>query len=336
MSSEPNRFTMRADDTPRSGVRRRTLLVLAGTAVTALAGCTREDASPDRGWIEVDSPTEKTLHAAVMTAEGPCAAGEDGRVLVRRGDDWSVLVEDGPGGAANGLHGAAVTGDDRRVWFCGTSGAVGRYDAIEGTVTDHSAPVEKTSTWEDIAVVGRAGRERIRVANGSGELLAGSVGSDGVAWSNVYDPAAGASASAVSYVDGAGFLADTAGGVYRTTDDETWTRIGLRTGNDTPRDLAVLDAETIDVVTNEGSIASYNGFNWLRSDVGSNALHAIDREGDRGLAVGANGTAYELDETDWSGEETPTSRPLYGAALGTAEDADVAVGGNGTILERFR
>lgn len=335
MNFDPKRSTARADDTLRSGVRRRTLLVTAGVAATALAGCTR-DGPPDRGWIEADSPTEKTLRDAAMTAEGPCVVGEDGRILVRRGEDWSVLDADGPAGGANGLYGAAVTDEGRRVWFCGTSGAVGRYDVVGGTVTDHSAPGGATSTWEDATVVGRAGRERIHLVNGSGELLAGSVGPDGIAWGGAREPATGASASAIDYVDGAGFLADTAGGVYRTTDDEPWRRIGLRSESDTPRDLAALDAETVAVATNEGAITSYNGFNWLRSDRGDTALHALDREGARGLAVGANGMIHELGETGWSDEETPTSRPLYGAALGTAEDPDVAVGDNGTVLERVR
>lgn len=335
MNFDPTQSTARADDTPRSGMRRRTLLVTAGVAASALAGCTR-DGPPDWGWIEADSPTEKTLYAAVMTAEGPCAVGEDGCVLVRQGEDWSVLDADGPAGAANGLHGAAVTDEGRRVWFCGTSGAVGRYDVVEGTVTDHSAPGGETSTWEDAAVVGRVGRERIHLANGSGELLAGSVGTDGIAWSGVGKPATGTSASAVSYVDGAGFLADTAGGVYRTTDGEPWRRIGLRSESDTPLDLVALDAETVAVATNEGAIASYNGFNWLRSDLGDTALHAVDREGARGLAVGTNGVIHELGENDWNSKSTPTSRPLYGAALGTAEDPDVAVGDNGTVLERVR
>ena len=143
-----------------------------------------DDAGPDAGgegspaenprerdrWTTAAVPTDATLRD--VTADGrPCAVG-DGGVVLAHDDDWSAVVDDGPGAAANALRGADAT-EDGRVWFAGDGGALGRLDADADRVTDHSAPEEMTSTWNDVAVAGRAGREAVYLVTGSGEIVRG-------------------------------------------------------------------------------------------------------------------------------------------------------------------
>lgn len=331
----------RATTAPRSTSRRsvprtrRAVLALVGTAATGLAGCLDDDTGTAYGWREADSPVEGTLYDVAMSANGPYAVGEDGRVVARRSDRWEVVVEDGPGGAANRLSGAAVTDDGRHVWFAGDSGAVGKRDVREREGTDYSAPQEKTSIWEAIDAVGTGGSERVYLLNGSGELLSGTNRGGDVEWGEVVEPAGDVAPTAIGFAGGAGFISDSNGGVLRTTDGDEWTRIGVPGEDATLTDVAPLDSDTANAVTGEGAILVYTGSNWIRLDVGQDGFQAIDREGDRGFVVGTNGAVYELDDTDWTREDAPTSRTLYGTTLGTADYAGVAVGGNGTILERF-
>lgn len=321
-----------AAQTPRT---RRAFLALVGTATAGFAGCLDDD-DTEYGWIEVDSPVEKTLYDVVMSVDGPYAVGEDGRVVARRSDSWEVVLENGPADAANPLSSAAVTDDGRHVWFAGASGAVGRRDVAGEEGTDLSAPKGKTSSWEDVAVVGAAGRERIYLMNGSGELLFGVNRGDGIEWGDVVKPAGGVDPTAIGFTDGTGFVSDTDGNVYRTVNGDRWNRIGIPDADGTINDVVPLDSRTADVVTGTGTIFTYNGSNWIRLDASRNGLRAIDREADRGFAVGTSGAIYELDDADWSERNSPTSRTLYGTALGTSDYAGVAVGANGTVLERFR
>lgn len=319
-----------------SGRTRRAFLALTGTATMGLAGCLDSDTESDYGWSEADSPVEKTLYDVVMSVDGPYAVGEDGRVVSRHDGDWKVVSEDGPGNEANPLSSAAVTDDGRHIWFVGGSGAVGQRNVTSREGTDYSAPNEKTSSWEDVAAVGAAGREQVYLINGSGELLSGVNRDGGIEWEDVTKPGGGVEPTAIGFTGDIGYIADSDGNVYRTADGSEWERIGIRSEDVVLNDIAPLDSQTVNVATGEGSILLYNGHNWLRSDAGQDGLQAVDREGDRGLAVGTNGAIYELEDADWAARNTAASRTLYGATLGTTDYASVAVGGNGTILERFR
>lgn len=135
-----------------NGYSRRAALALAGGVTAGLAGCLGSSTT-GHGWQRVSSPTKKALRGVVFTGRGPVAAGEGGRVLARTDEDWETVVERGPGNASNGLTGAATTGDGERVWVCGDSGAVGRYDVADGKIIDYSAPEGK-----DEFVGGRRGR----------------------------------------------------------------------------------------------------------------------------------------------------------------------------------
>jgi hypothetical protein len=327
-------------DRPAGRTRRQVIATVAGgTGLAGLAGCLSSlpggDSGPDRhGWIEVGSPVGDPLYDVVVTAEGPYAVGDGGRIVARADDDWETVVPDGPSGDANALATAAVTDDDRRVWVAGSSGALGYYDVVDGKLTDLTAPNGKTSSWAAAAVGGRAGAESIYLANSSGELLPGDVRDGEVDWGDVVKPTGGESVDAVGVADGRPFVADTAGGVFARRRG-AWRTVGIDGADVALTDLAALDVDLVNAAAADGSIYVYNGFNWLALDTGDESLHAIDRLGDRGLAAGVAGTVVLLEEDHWQAEAVPTSTTLHGCALARDAYSDVVVGANGTILERF-
>lgn len=327
------------DPPPGGRSSRRAALAAGLTGLAGLTGCLSSvpggGGGPDEhGWIEVGSPVGDPLYDVVVSAQGPFAVGADGRILSRADDDWETVVADGPGGDANALEAAAITDDDRRVWFAGSSGALGFYDVVNDTLTDLSAPNGMTSSWAALAVGGRAERETVYAANSSGELLPGEVRDAEVDWGDLSKPSGGESVDAVGVGDGRPFVADTAGGVYSLVRG-AWTTIGVDGASVALTDVAAVDEDLVNATAADGSIYIYNGFNWLRLNTGDEALHAIDRVEDRGLAAGLGGAVYLLTEERWEAEEVPTSTQLHGCALGRDAYSDVVVGANGTILERF-
>ena len=320
----------------RSPTRRQFIAGGIAAATAAVAGC-NSGGQTEHGWIDVQTPTNEGLNAAAMTTNGPYAVGESGLVLARRGDEWRIVVERGPSGASNGLTGADATDDGRALWVCGSSGALGRYDVTEGEMTDFTAPNGKTSSWVDVAVARTGGTERVYVVNSSGELLPGRRTRRRVKWGEVVKPTGGESASAVDVAGAVAYVADTGGGVYRNdTGSRTgWKTIGIRGADATLHDVAAVDADLVNAAADDGSIYVYNGYNWLQLHAGEKALHAVDRDRHRGLAVGTGGTVHAIEGNNWQTEETPTERVLRGCALGTSSYADVAVGTEGLVLERF-
>lgn len=324
-----------AMDTGRQWTRRDVLAGFGATITVGLAGCLGGDSTTEHGWNAVDSGTQTALYDVVMTNNGPLAVGEGGQVLIRRETDWEPITENGPAGASNALVSAVVTTDRRAAWFCGSSGAIGRY-APGGGGTDYTAPGGKTSSWVDLAVLGPAGRERVALINGSGELLSGRMNGGSLTWNDVTKPAGGLSVEALAYARGTGYLCDDNGDVYRTRGTgNSWQRVGIDGAGGTLRDAVALDADTVDVVSENGTVHAYNGFNWLSMAVSENALHAVSRAGERGLAAGVGGTVVSLSDGRWRTQETPTDRTLHGVTVASADYSAVAVGANGTILERF-
>lgn len=324
---------------PRASERtatRRELLVSGLVALGSVAGCLG-GGSPQRGWRTVETPTRKGLNDAVMTVDGPYAVGKSGLVLARRGDEWRTVVEEGPNGGSNTLEAADVTDDGQTMWTAGDSGALGRYDAMAGEMEDFTAPREKTSPWAGVAVDGKTDSERLFLVNGSGELLPGRWTNAGIKWGEVTKPTGGESATAVDVADGVAYVADTAGGVYRRSEmgSGEWSAVGIRDVDTELHDLAAVDGSLLNAAADEGSIYVYNGYNWLQLRAGETTLHAIDRERGRGLAVGNDGTVHAIEENNWTTDSTPTSKTLHGCTLGTSSYADVVVGSDGLVLERF-
>lgn len=318
-----------------SGSRRDALALVASAATTTFAGCSFGESTVAHGWNRVNSPTEKALHDVVFTTSGPCAVGESGHVLTRGDSEWETVVKDGPGGAGNGLFGASVTADRKRVWFAGDSGAVGYYDPASDESTDRSAPKGKTSSWADVAAVGPAGDERVWLINSSGELLTGTVSDDTVEWSDVMKPTNGTTINAIAATDSTGYVCDGSGNVARRGSNG-WRDIGIDGESASLHDVVAPGAKTTTVVGDDGSILRYDGFAWMSLAEAESALHAVDRRGGRGLAAGPDGTVFAIEDSKWQRAETKLSMTLHGVALGTVEYADVAVGSSGTILENFQ
>jgi photosystem II stability/assembly factor-like uncharacterized protein len=287
-------------------------------------------------WKNTNSPTEKTLYAVVPSADGPFAVGGSGRVLARQSNGWTTVVKRGPADAANTLRGAAITSDYRAVWFAGGSGVVGRYETTDKRLTDYSAPKEKTSTWEDIAVTGAAGTETVHLVNGSGEYLRGHrTREGGMNWTTVLKPGGGSSMKSIAFSGlSIGYICDTNAKVYETTNGgKSWHTIGIEGGSVGLYDVTAVNRDAVDAVGGDGSVFRYNGAVWTKLGAGSNALYAIDRQGTDGLASGGSGTIFERVAGQWRRGQTPTDAELRGVVIGSNIPA-VAVGSGGTILER--
>jgi nitrous oxide reductase len=134
--------TVRVDAMSENTLTRRRTLQVAGTAgATALGGALVTSVSAQSGgWTEVDSPVSKTLYGVVNTQAGPFAAGKTGNVLGRVDGSWRVVVDDGPQTRSNSLRTLAVTDDGKRIWFAGSSGALGAYDVVEGVQVQLQRP----------------------------------------------------------------------------------------------------------------------------------------------------------------------------------------------------
>ena len=298
---------------------------------TDTGGETDGDLTDDPGWDEADTPTEESLLDVVSTGNGAYAVGGDGVVLARDGEGWEVALDDGPTANANTLRGVDATDDGDAIWFAGDSGVLGRY--TEETLTDHSAPRDQTSTWEDVAVTGETDSERIHLVNGSGELLSGTYENGTVSWADIEKPGSGSSISTIEFVDDdRGYLCDTNQSVYETTDGgETYDEIGIEDANAAFTDVAASDSETF-VTADDGSLFRYDGAVWTRLRPSENALAAVALAGETGFAAGDGGAVYERTDGGWEAVETPTDADLRGIAIGS--ERVVAVGAGGTVVER--
>jgi hypothetical protein len=291
------------------------------------------------GWTVAETPTEKTLYSAAETLAGPFAVGAGGDVLARRQSGWQKVVEYGPQARSRRLTGADVTDDGRAIWFVGGSGVIGEYRVDTQTLTNYSAPKGKTSTWEDCAVVGRAGEnERFYFVNGSGELLIGIRQDSGaVKYEEVIKPGGGSTIPGIDFRSRmSGHVCSTSQLVSKTTDGgKNWKRIGIDFSGASFFDVASVGAKDVNVAGGGGIVYRYDGFRWTPHviDDGRQAIRAIDRDGSGGLAAGDGGKVYERQSAgQWKRFQTSAKAQLQGVARGKTHD--VAVGASGTIVER--
>ncbi|WP_049913041.1 WD40/YVTN/BNR-like repeat-containing protein [Halococcus thailandensis] len=288
-----------------------------------------ESAEPD--WTEIDTPTDRSLLDVIAADEGAYAVGEGGVVLAHNEDEWTVALDDGPTANGNVLRGVDATDGGGAVWFAGDSGVLGRY--ADGTLTDHSAPEDQTSTWEDVAVTGDADEEQVYLVNGSGELLRGSYEDGTVSWGGIEKPGSGSSISSIAFVDSdRGHLCDTNQSVYETTDGgESFDRVGIEDANAAFTDIAASTAETL-VTADDGSLFRHDGAVWTRLRPSEDALAAVALAGETGFAAGDGGAVYERMDGGWEAVETPTDADLWGIAIGS--ERVVAVGAGGIVVEQ--
>ncbi len=323
---------------------RRQFLRIGGATAVGSVGVASLVTSAQTGssgeWSTVESPTTKTLHGVVDTTEGPFAVGAGGDVLARRQSGWQKVVEYGPQARSRPLTGVDVTDDGKRIWFVGGSGVIGEYDVETETLTNYSAPKEKTSTWEDVAVTGNSGEdERLYFVNGSGELLVGVRQSSGaLKYEDVIKPGGGSTIPGIDFhARKSGHVCSTSQLVSKTTNGGSdWTKIGIDFAGQNFFDIASVGKQDVNIAGGGGIIYRYDGFRWTPHviDDGRQAIRSIDRDGGEGLAAGAGGKVYErLSAGQWKRYQTPVETKFHGVSHGS-NGVDVAVGGGGTIVER--
>ncbi|WP_222919608.1 hypothetical protein [Natrinema sp. SYSU A 869] len=290
-------------------------------------------------WQSVETPFSIDLFEVVDTVAGPYAIGDDGVIVANRGDGWEVIIDDGPNVRDNRLRGLDVTDDGGRIWFAGSSGAIGCYDIETRRKFDYSYPKEMTSTWEGIAVSGETGDEKLLVANGSGEILPVTLHGFDVNWGVTSKPnekgskVAGLAASPNGY----GYAVDTSGNAFKTTEDDGWEDIGIVNAQVKFYDIWAGEDERVYVAAGDGRLYRYDDSyqDWTPIGVGEKSLYAFDKYDDQLVALGDGGALFQrIDGGErWEKQHTPTDSDLNDIALG---DPDVAVGKSGLIIKRLR
>jgi len=327
---------------------RRTVLKTAGLAAAAsvvpVAGAASED--EESPWTVVESPTGNTLHDVAYTSNGAYVVGGGGVGIERTAAGWRKVFDGGPTGNGNNLYGADVTDDGERLWFVGSSGAIGEYNVVTGNLNDYSAPNDVTNNFNDVAVTGRAGEANVYVAGDSGKMYYSF--DNGETFDDV-TPGSGSNINAVDfYDDRKGHIVDGNKSAFHTQDGATWNKIGLADANvnfygvvsrgatarQTESDDVDSDgADDVWVAGGGGMLFQWNGSRWIPTDTGDAGLRDIEvtDADDAGLAVGGGGAVYDLTADRWSQQATPTGSNLTAVVRGSP---DIAVGAGGTILER--
>ncbi|QSX00132.1 hypothetical protein [Haloterrigena alkaliphila] len=300
-------------------------------------------------WHAVDAPTAATLRDVVLTepndtdgSSAGYAVGDGGVVLAGDGDEWTVVLEDGPAAGRNDLHGVDATADGEAVWVAGDSGALGRIDAETGRHTDYTAPEDITDNWLGVAVGGASGAETVLLIDGSGAVLRGEYRADGtdgpgLEWTGPEKPGSGSSLSGVALADDAvGYCCDTNDGVFETNDGgESFERVGLEGADGTLTDVATGGRDDCLVSADDGVVHRYDGGStWTPERVADEALPGIDRHEGRTVACASDGAVHvrEGAAADWERTDTGASAGLLAVSLGIGGIA--AVGEDGTVVVR--
>ncbi|MFD1512336.1 WD40/YVTN/BNR-like repeat-containing protein [Halomarina rubra] len=289
-------------------------------------------------WQSVAAPTDRTLRGVVGTTAGTYAVGDGGVLLGRRGDGWERLVDDGPGAAGQTLHGVASTADGRGVWVAGDGGALGRYDAETGRVTDHSAPADDTNNLTDVAVTGDAGDETVLLANGSGAVRRGRYDGARVAWADPVTPGSGSSIAALAVTEDAAYCCDTNASVFVSRDDgRSWSRLGVEDAGCAFRAVVPFGGDRVAVAASDGRLFEFDGSVWTPRRVVDGLLSGLAMGAatghEVGVACGPDGTLVERAGDGWERRLVATDADLHDAAVGPDGRA-VVVGDGGAVLER--
>lgn len=291
------------------------------------------DNTGNGGWTEARTPTSKVLRDVVQTSQGPIAVGAEGNVLARIDGTWEYCIDSGPATRHNALTTVDVTDDGRRVWFAGSSGALGTYDVETGRKHDYSAPGGRTSTWEAIAVTGQRGDERVRIANGSGEVLAATTDDSGCpAFGDSVKPGSGSTIPALDFGGGTCYAIDTSGNVFEKADDG-WNDIGIENAQVNFFDLHA-SGDALVVAGGGGRIYRYRRAceNWTPVDAGNGALRGFEGNDDGAIVVGTSGHIYRCaPRRGWTRVDSPVEADLHAVAHGSPT---VAVGAGGVAIER--
>lgn len=313
----------------------RKVLQSAGLATVALFGLSSAVVA-DSSWQSVSSPIDKNIYDVEYTANGAYAVAGGGIILRRTDNGWKKVVDGGPTGNGNDLYGADVTADGEHLWFVGASGAVGEYDVMTKTLTNHSNPKDTGNNFNDVAVTGQSGDTNVYAAGDSGNVFYSFDNGKSQTWDRV-TPGSGSGLKAIDFFDKrAGNLVDTNQKVFGTDNGNTWNALGI---GDAGVNFYGTDSDAADdvwVSGGNGKVLKWNGNQWMPSDLGDASLRDIEvTDGDNvGLAVGGGGKIFQFNGKSWKQQQTPIGANLKAVVLGNSNRPDIAVGASGTILEK--
>jgi hypothetical protein len=313
----------------RRGFMAASGVAIATGAVSGVAGAT----TGDEGWQAVESPVGATLHDVESTTAGAYAVGGGGVVIERTARGWRKLLDGGPTGNGNNLYGADVTDDGERLWFVGSSGAIGEYDVTTGNLNDHSAPMDATNNFNDVAVTGEAGEANVYVAGDSGKVYYSFENGAAGTWEYV-TPASGSAINAIDfYDDRKGHIVDGNKTVLTTGDGTTWDRLGIADANHNFYGVDSDGPDDVWVSGGGGTVYHWTGSQWVPADTGDASFRDIEVTDDdgAGLTVGGGGVVSDRSSGRWTQQATPTGQNLKAVLRG---DPDIGVGAGGAIIER--
>ena len=301
---------------------RRTFL--RGSAAAAAVAVVPTIGAADRVWTSDETPIGSSLYDVEMTTGGAYAVGASGYVLERTDDGWGIAASGGPTG---------VTDDGTRLWFVGSSGAIGEYDVRTRDLTSHSAPNDVTNNFNDVAVTGEAGSANVYVAGDSGKIYYSFENGETGTWDAV-TPGSGSNVNALDFHGPrSGHAVDGNKTVFVTDDGSTWEKVGIADANNNFYGVDSDGADDVTVVGGGGTVSHWNGSQWVREDTGDAALRDVEMDGETGLAVGGGGAVYRRDADGWTQEATPSGSNLKGV-VDVADGVELAVGASATVLER--
>jgi hypothetical protein len=315
---------------------RRRFLQLSGATVAASTLGTGTALAESATWESVKSPVDVTLYDVESTARNNFAVGGGGVVVERTDEGWTKVIGDGPTSNGNSLYGADVTDDGERLWFVGSSGAIGEYDVETGNLVDHSAPNDVTSNFKDVAVTGKAGDANVYVAGGSGSVHYSFENGASGTW-NYASPGQGAAIKAIDFYGAKkGHLLNGNGKVFETSDGASWNKIGIE---NTDVSLYGIDSDGVEnvwVAGGSGTVYHYKPDaegtpKWFENTVGEPGLRDIEIESGDGYTVGNSGAIFDRADGTWSKDTTPNGQDLK--AVVDQQNNDIAVGTSGTIFE---
>ncbi|QLG47454.1 hypothetical protein [Natrinema halophilum] len=282
-------------------------------------------------WTVSETPIDGTAYDVTETANGACAVGDGGTIVGRTCDgSWGVVVPDGPAARDESLHAVAATDGGRRVWFCGSGGAVGHYDLTSGKRVDHSRPDGMDVTFHALAVSGAYGAEKLLLADGNGVVLPGIVDGEKLEWNARTNPADGTAVSALAADgDGRGYGVDDNANVWMTT-ESGWERIGLADAEHSLYAAAATE-ETLVVGGGNGRLYERDGTGaWTPHSVDDAAIECLDLNGRLQLVGGESGLLRYRERDTWHETDWDEPTTIHGVHVGSPS---VAVGENGLVLE---
>lgn len=293
--------------------------------------------NPD--WHVAETYFDADLHGVAQTADGPYAVGASGVIVTETEYGWVPVVEAGPASKNSTLKTVAATDGGERIWFAGASGALGMYDVNAKQLYNYSYTGDITDSWQSIAVTGKAGQEKVLVANGSGSVLPFTVDKTDVKWGEVTKPGGGSTITTLGVTPGGvAYAADTNGGVYRATDEKSWEKIGIPDAQVGFNDIYAGKKGRVFVAADSGKLYRYDDSKgkWTPIDVAKTPLRAVDAHPESGhITVLADDNTFYWrtlsGESRWKKQEAPLGEDLLDLAMGYP---DVAVGKAGAVVVR--